>query len=93
VLTGSYMLEYSFSWCILGARVLLKPINICYTFNKILKLFYLSEILGVSYASIDHLYVLVKIFWLLVCTFCIAYTAEAAAGYTCLRVRFHLAFL
>jgi len=76
VLTGSFVVEYSFAWCILGARVLLKPINICYISNKILNLFHLFEILGVSYASIDHIYVLVKILLLLVCAFCIAYRAK-----------------
>ena len=93
MLTCSYMLEYSFAWCILGARVLLKPINICYISNKILKLFYLFVNLGVLYASIDHLYVLVKIFLLSVCTFYNAYRAEVAAGYTCLDVLIYLEFL
>ena len=93
MLTGSYVLDYLFAWCFLGARVLLKPINICYVCNKILKLFYFFEILSVSYASIDHLYVLVEIFSLLLCTFCIAYRAEFAAGYVCLGVLIYLAFL
>jgi hypothetical protein len=69
VLTVSYMLEWSFAWCSLGAWVLLQPIHISYISNKILELLYIFEILGVSYAGIDHLYVLVKIYWILVCTF------------------------
>jgi len=68
-------------------------IYICYIANKMLKSFHLFEILGVSYASIDHLYVLVKIFLLLVCTFCIAYRAGVAVGYTCLSVLIYLTFL